>query len=296
MPYYPPSTAGVTDHGALTGLTDDDHTQYQKETDFTSGSVLFRGSSAIDQDNTNLFWDNTSKLLGVGTNVPGYALEVHGAGVTVRRGQDAASAPLLRIYKGRGTDQVANLKRTLSADTIGGVNALTAEKTDNLAGATWITSAAGSFQFRAAEDQTPTGHGANFVLSLCDIGATTATQKLSVIGGLMAVGSGTATSKLHVEGPIATAIATKTTTYTVLATDSIILGNHATVAFTITLPTAVGCAGRMYTFKNINAAAVTIDGNASETIDGATTYALATLNKYVVIVSDNANWKVVANN
>jgi hypothetical protein len=28
--------AGVTDHGELTGLTDDDHTQYLKETDLNA--------------------------------------------------------------------------------------------------------------------------------------------------------------------------------------------------------------------------------------------------------------------
>ena len=28
-----PGTAGVTDHGALSGLLDDDHTQYQKESE-----------------------------------------------------------------------------------------------------------------------------------------------------------------------------------------------------------------------------------------------------------------------
>lgn len=75
---------GTLDHGlALTGLTDDDHTQYQKETDFTSGSVLFRGSSVIDQDNTNLFWDDTNNRLGIGTVSPNNRLSVSHSNTTV---------------------------------------------------------------------------------------------------------------------------------------------------------------------------------------------------------------------
>lgn len=66
----------VTDHGTLTGLTDDDHTQYQKETDFTQGSILFRGASAITEDNANLFWDDSNNRLGIGTTSPDFALEV----------------------------------------------------------------------------------------------------------------------------------------------------------------------------------------------------------------------------
>jgi len=68
----------VSDHGTLTGLADDDHTQYQKETDFTEGSLLFRGTSVIDQDNANLFWDNSNKRLGIGTTSPQAPLEVGG--------------------------------------------------------------------------------------------------------------------------------------------------------------------------------------------------------------------------
>jgi hypothetical protein len=45
---------------------------------FTIGSVLFAGTSGlIGQDNTNLFWDNTNDRLGIQTNTPGVALDVH---------------------------------------------------------------------------------------------------------------------------------------------------------------------------------------------------------------------------
>ncbi len=46
----------------------------------TAGSVLFVGTSGLlSQDNSNLFWDNTNKLLGVDTNSP---LEIVSVGVS----------------------------------------------------------------------------------------------------------------------------------------------------------------------------------------------------------------------
>ena len=50
------------------------------DTTLTSGSVLFATSGgAISQDNTNLFWDNTNKWLGIGT-APSSPLDIHNAG------------------------------------------------------------------------------------------------------------------------------------------------------------------------------------------------------------------------
>ena len=46
-------------------------------TNLTQGSVPFIGASGLlSQDNTNLFWDNTNKRLGVGTNAPNAKFEV----------------------------------------------------------------------------------------------------------------------------------------------------------------------------------------------------------------------------
>ncbi len=42
-----------------------------------SGSVLFAGASGLlSQDNSNFFWDNTNKRLGIGTNTPTAPLEI----------------------------------------------------------------------------------------------------------------------------------------------------------------------------------------------------------------------------
>ena len=45
----------------------------------TQGSVLFIGNAgAVSQDNLNLFWNDTLNRLGIGTNTPGYTLDVNG--------------------------------------------------------------------------------------------------------------------------------------------------------------------------------------------------------------------------
>lgn len=75
-------------------------------------------------------------------------------------------------------------------------------------------------------------------------------------------------------GPELAVFSIKTTTYTTLATDKIILGNHASTPFTVTLIAATG-SGRIQEFVNVGAAAMTLDGNSSETINGATTLVLA---------------------
>lgn len=88
-------------------------------------------------------------------------------------------------------------------------------------------------------------------------------------------------------------VSTKTTDYTLTDSDDIVLGNHASTPFTLTLPTAAGRTGKVFYIKNINTAAVTVDGNASETIDGETTVVLSQKLQSITIVSDGTNWVVI---
>ncbi len=91
------------------------------------------------------------------------------------------------------------------------------------------------------------------------------------------------------------AVTAVTTTYTAAATDDVILGDASGGAFTVTLPTAVGIPGKRYTVKRTSASNnVTVDGDDSETIDGAATKALATQYAFLTIVSDGANWQIIA--
>lgn len=95
------------------------------------------------------------------------------------------------------------------------------------------------------------------------------------------------------------ATAVKTTTYTVGVFDAYVPCNATGAAFTVNLPAAASVgAGKEVTIKKIDASAnaVTVDGNASETIDGATTYSLSAQWKYVKLYSDGTNWHIVGNN
>jgi hypothetical protein len=81
--------------------------------------------------------------------------------------------------------------------------------------------------------------------------------------------------------------------YTVGANDDTILLDGTSNTVTALLLTASGRSGKKYTFKCIDDTnACTIDGAASETIDGATTK-LLTLNVPVTIQSDGTEWWIV---
>lgn len=85
--------AGATDHGALTGLTDDDHTQYVRLAGRAGGQTLYGGTAASN----NLTIDSTSHAtkgdvlllptgvgsVGIGTTVPSMKTEIfeNGGGV-----------------------------------------------------------------------------------------------------------------------------------------------------------------------------------------------------------------------
>lgn len=90
-------------------------------------------------------------------------------------------------------------------------------------------------------------------------------------------------------------VVTKTTTYTVVAGDydKLILCSASGAAFTVNL-TAAATLGDGFRVKlkktDATANAVTIDGNASETIEGAATKALSTQYDCVTLVCDGSNW------
>ena len=83
--------------------------------------------------------------------------------------------------------------------------------------------------------------------------------------------------------------ATKTSAYTA-ATEEYLFCDATSGAFSITLPAV--SAGLQYTIKKTDSSAnlVTIDGNASEEIDGELTQVLTTQYDVITIVSDGTSW------
>lgn len=90
-------------------------------------------------------------------------------------------------------------------------------------------------------------------------------------------------------------IATKTAAYTALVTDYTLLVDAIAGAVIITLPAAASHLGRIYNIKKIDASAnaVTIDGNASETIDGALTQSTTTQWFSFQIQSNGTSWFIL---
>ena len=91
-----------------------------------------------------------------------------------------------------------------------------------------------------------------------------------------------------------TKVVSKTATYTA-ANESIILVDASSGAVTINLPAASGLSGRQYTIKKTDSSInkVTVDANASETIDGEAAKILWSKNDKIIVVSDGSNWFVL---
>lgn len=89
--------------------------------------------------------------------------------------------------------------------------------------------------------------------------------------------------------------ASKTAAYTATLADDVILCDATSAAFTVTLPAAASSTGKILTIKKTDSSAnaVTLDGNSSETIDGATTKKLATRYSGMKIICDGSNWHIL---
>ncbi len=104
------------------------------------------------------------------------------------------------------------------------------------------------------------------------------------------IGTETPTSKLHIEGSVTYAYVAKTGTYILTASDYQI--ECTANSFTLTLPTAVGIAGRVYSIKNSGSGTITVDGDGTETIDEELTQLLNQFDN-LKIMSNGANWIVI---
>lgn len=110
----------------------------------------------------------------------------------------------------------------------------------------------------------------------------------------LGTGATTAHSTLQLGGSFAQ-------NFTSTATGITLDGTHGVVEVTatgqtITLPTAVSIAGRTYTVKLTASGSATVATTSSQTIDGVTTYSLASQYKLVTVVSNGANWIIVSQN
>lgn len=91
-------------------------------------------------------------------------------------------------------------------------------------------------------------------------------------------------------------VVTKTTTATLLPSETVVLADASSGAFTITLPSVASTPYTLFFIKKIDAALanpVTIQGTGGQTIDGLTSIRLTHRGEGVTLQSDGANWQVL---
>lgn len=88
------------------------------------------------------------------------------------------------------------------------------------------------------------------------------------------------------------AVCAKTGNYTLTSSESYCTGDVSGGAFSFTLPTAVGIAGRIYTIKKIDSSTtgVGIATTGGQTIDGAASASLVSQWDCISVLSNNVNW------
>ena len=80
-----------------------------------------------------------------------------------------------------------------------------------------------------------------------------------------------------------------TSTYTVTQDDYLI---NASGTFNVTLPSAVGIQGKLYTIKNSSIGLISVKTTSGQTIDGITNVNITT-NNSLQVQSDNSNWIII---
>lgn len=133
-----------------------------------------------------------------------------------------------------------------------------------------------------AVPSTPSGY-----IKIAEL-AIAATTGLPSTGGI--------TDKRVTYMPYKRSLLSKTAAYTVLAHDEGVLADATSAAFTLTLPPAAQCTDKLFNFVKTDSSVnlVTLDGNASETINGATTFTLKKQYHSVILHCDGSVWRIMA--
>jgi hypothetical protein len=89
-------------------------------------------------------------------------------------------------------------------------------------------------------------------------------------------------------------VTTTSASYNVLSTDTTILCDTSSNAITVNLPAAASSSGRVIIVNLIDATnTATVDGNGSETINGATTQVLTNQYDSITMQCDGAAWYII---
>lgn len=240
----------------------------------TGGAVFNEAGNAVDfrvESDTNanmLFVKGSTNQVGIGKNPSlGIALEIDnttGSGVLYMEGSDNTFAYMraggvgfaiaYRLQKSTG-DTIFEFG-TSSSTNLGYVNSVT--------GAFYLA----SNNIEALRIDTSQNIG---------IGTSTPLSKTDIVGSF---------------GANITSVSVNTT---LNATHRTLIVNATSANITVTLPAAATCTRREYIILKSDSSAntVTIDGNASETINGSLTQTISSQYDFIKVQSDGSNWYII---
>ncbi|MBI2271342.1 MAG: hypothetical protein HYU69_13445 [Bacteroidetes bacterium] len=204
------------------------------------------------------------------------------------------TAPIMHVdpngLVGIGTATPTSILHTIAS------GAKTANYTGNYFSNTATSSTASINKYGADIQSTGTWNGTSAVNVGLNVNATGGTTNYAALfsGGNVGVGTTMPKSTLHSSGSIGVKTTSKTATYTA-ADETVILCDATSASFTINLPASTGVTDRVYIIKKTDSSGntITVDGNASETIDGAATKIISTQYDRVTVVCDGSNWHVI---
>lgn len=244
--------------------------------------------------NTILNVDTTNNRVGILTSSPQTQLDVNGA---VSMGNQSWPTSIMSAASGRallggsyGTTSFVLLDNTpVAADT--GTDGVAFILRTNDSGPVFARVAS----ITALKENATQGNPSAYLVFKTSSGSSVTERMRIASDGKVGIGTSTPTSTLHNSGSLAMPITTKTADYTATSSDHTILCNKSDGNITITLPAVSGCSGRIYNIKKIDSSAytVTIDGNSSETIDGALTQTLTTQYESITIQCDGSAWYII---
>jgi pimeloyl-ACP methyl ester carboxylesterase len=279
------------------GLTANQRWGIQADSTAESGSNAGTNFRLNRYDDTGAFVDTvvfvrrSDKQVGINTTSPSAQLDV--VGTTELNG--AVSIPTSALSIGNAAAQ-------------GGAKLYTEASVSQVGMLFRNTTAGGNLAANIVSQSQTTGSRAIQIGLQSDT-----TNRLSIEhSGLIEWGSGGASARdtnlyrsaantlatddaLVVGQSLSLAITTVTANTTLSAVHHTVLVDATSDNLTMTLPTATSSPGRVYVVKKIDSSAntVTIDGNASETIDGATTQAISTQWASLTIQSNGTSWFIL---
>ena len=253
-----------------------------------SGDISLPQSSTLQLFNTTdqttnyergrLFWASNILTLATesgGTGASNRVIQIKASSVTFTiRGSGASNAGLYQFSNGTSATDGHGVRISGTfTPTAGRTVSLSVEPTFNQSGT------AGYTALLVNPTETAAGTGAKLLADF-QLGSVSKAK-------IDTAGNTTIASLTQSYTPISS-------TYTIGASDSLV--DCTTGSFTVTLPTAVGIAGREYTIKNSGTGSITLMTTSSQFIDGSSSYLLSVQYKYVKVVSNGTNWLITANN